>query len=366
MSNTPTIRSGKPRILFVDDENNILQGIRRMLFDCQDRWELDFADSGEAALKRFGQNPYDFIVSDMRMPVMDGAELLTRVRDEYPDTIRLVLSGQSDRDQIMKSVKVAHRYFSKPCDTEELITTISGLVQWRRRIVSPEVKELASKVSFVPSSVGVINELLAELEKDEPNIGHLRMLVGRDIGLSVKLIQIVSSSFFGERKVVYDPGRAATLLGTELLRKLVLEAEVYAEGSELGQTINRLGEEAVELANAAKEISEIRHNNSELQQQAFLGGLLTNVGKMILMYYAPEKYQEVIDLVANRRINLVEAESRVFGLTHTEVGGYILGLWGLPEKVIEAVYYYKEPSKFDREGFHPVTAVFLADTLGGI
>ena len=77
MSNTPTIRSGKPRILFVDDENNILQGIRRMLFDCQDRWELDFADSGEAALKRFGHCPYDFIVSDMRMPVMDGAELLT-------------------------------------------------------------------------------------------------------------------------------------------------------------------------------------------------------------------------------------------------------------------------------------------------
>ena len=358
--------TAKPRILFVDDEPNILQGIRRLLFRFQKQWEIDFAESGKEALEKFAAQPFDFLVSDMRMPNMDGAELLQRIKTKYPDTIRLVLSGQSDRDQIMRSVKLAHRYFTKPCQEDELIETISGLVQWRQKIVSSEVKKIASSISFVPSNVGIINELVAELEKTAPNIGVVRNLVCQDIGLSIKLIQIVSSSFFGERKVIYDPGHAATLLGMDLLRKLLVEAEIYAEGDEFGQKIARLCNASIEMANAAREIAEVRYDDVELQQQAYLSGLLTNVGKMILMHYAPEKYQQVVERVKEKRISLVDAESEIFGLTHTEVGGYILGLWGLPEKVIEAVYYYKDPAKFDREKFHPVTAVFLADTLDGI
>jgi CheY-like chemotaxis protein len=72
------------RILFVDDESRILEGLQRMLRPQRQHWEMAFASSGEAALKLLEERPFDVIVSDMRMPVMDGAALLTHVRDRFP------------------------------------------------------------------------------------------------------------------------------------------------------------------------------------------------------------------------------------------------------------------------------------------
>ena len=354
----------KPRILFVDDESSVLSAIRRALYLKRDQWEMVFAESGREALALLEKKRVDIVISDMRMPEMDGARLLLEIRQHHPDTIRMVLSGQADREQILRCVKLAHRYFTKPCAPDELAQSIDELISWKQKVVSAKVKELASCVSFVPSSIESITALLEELEKSSPDIGVVRNLICHDVGMSVKLIQLVSSSFFGDRQVIYDPGKAATLLGMDLLKQLVLEAEIFAEGDAMGRRIANFGQQAVEMAYNAKEIAQIRHGDIELQEQAFLGGLLTNVGKMIMIYYAPERYQEVLDQVSDQCINLVDAERQVFGLTHTEVGGYILSLWGLPEKVIEAVYYYKEPAKFDRTGFHPVTAVFLADTIG--
>ena len=82
------------RVMFIDDEPNILSGLRRILRPLRDQWQMQFADGGQAALDSLADAPCDVIVSDMKMPGMDGAELLSAVKKKYPTSIRIALSGE--------------------------------------------------------------------------------------------------------------------------------------------------------------------------------------------------------------------------------------------------------------------------------
>jgi YesN/AraC family two-component response regulator len=88
------------RILFVDDEPRVLQGIQRGLRGMRAEWETEFANSGAEALETMAQAPFDVVITDMRMPGMDGAQLLDLVKARFPRTVRIILSGQSDRETI--------------------------------------------------------------------------------------------------------------------------------------------------------------------------------------------------------------------------------------------------------------------------
>jgi len=116
------------RIIFVDDEPRVLDGIRRFLYPMRREWDMSFACSGPQALEIMAHDPFDVIVTDVRMPGMDGTELLARVRDLHPGVVRIVLSGHSDRDLTLKAAVSAHKYLSKPCDAQSLKVTIAGAV----------------------------------------------------------------------------------------------------------------------------------------------------------------------------------------------------------------------------------------------
>ena len=112
------------RVVFVDDEPQVLRGITRML-DCADvQWDIDTVGSGIEALQLLAEKPADVVVSDMKMPGMDGAELLTEVERLYPSTVRIVLSGQIDKDAVDRPIPPVHEYLFKPCAAETLKATI--------------------------------------------------------------------------------------------------------------------------------------------------------------------------------------------------------------------------------------------------
>src|SRR5438093_827737 len=115
----------KTRILFIDDETLVLQGLQRMLRSMRNDWEMEFVESGAKALERIAQVGFDVVVSDMRMPGMNGAELLAEVMKRNPKTVRLILSGHADKELILKCVGSTHQYLAKPCDPEALKATIT-------------------------------------------------------------------------------------------------------------------------------------------------------------------------------------------------------------------------------------------------
>jgi response regulator RpfG family c-di-GMP phosphodiesterase len=108
------------RVLFVDDEQNVLSAIKRMLFD--EPFEQLYASSGEEALSLIKTNSAAVIVSDMRMPVMDGVSFLEKSREILPDAVRIILSGQSDLGSVMQAINRGGiwRFISKPWNDDDM------------------------------------------------------------------------------------------------------------------------------------------------------------------------------------------------------------------------------------------------------
>ena len=112
------------KIIFVDDEKNLLDGLKRMLRKKKDEWDMVFVMSGQAVLDLLEKNKYHMVVSDYKMPGMDGLELLQMIKEKYPETNRIILSGQSETEVYDKAKEFADAYIPKPCSPEILISVI--------------------------------------------------------------------------------------------------------------------------------------------------------------------------------------------------------------------------------------------------
>ena len=355
----------KKRILFVDDEPNVLSGLRRMLRCQRNVWEMEFANGGQAALASMQKSRFEVVVTDMRMPGIDGAELLGRVSSEYPDTVRLVLSGQSEHERIFRAVGPAHQFLSKPCDPEVLIETIESTSRMHDRLRNESLRTLISQIDSLPSLPSIYRQLVTELESDDPSLDRVGELISSDVAMTAKTLQLVNSSFFGLPQHVTDPKHAAALLGLNILQPLVLSAKVFTELHTPHSPVNleTLMSHSLEVAVVAREIASSESACKAVCDDAFLAGVLHDVGKLILGSRMPEAMAESIKLAEHEGLPRWEAERQVFGTTHGEVGAYLLGLWGLPMQIVEAVALHHFPHESSESYFSPLTAVHAANTI---
>ena len=219
----------KRKILFVDDEPKVLISIRRMLHSLRKEWDMQFAESGPEALSILAQDPFDVIVTDMRMPGMDGAQLLTEVKQNYPQMVRIVLSGHADKEMIYKSVRPAHQYLSKPCDADLLKLTVSRACTLREMLTQDSLKKVVSEMDSLPSLPSLYAEIMEELRKEDASIQKIGEIISRDLGMTAKILQLVNSAFFGIPRHIENSAQAVNLLGMNIVKALVLTMEVFSE-----------------------------------------------------------------------------------------------------------------------------------------
>jgi len=354
------------RILFVDDEPNLLAGLRRMLRPMREEWEMGFASGGEEALGFLANEPFDVVVSDMRMPGMDGAQLLSEVKQRYPQVVRIVLSGHSEKETVFRSVGPAHQYLAKPCDPRQLKDVISRACALRDLLSEDSLRNLVSQMSTIPSLPETYTEIVKELQSPEASIKEVGQIISKDVGMTAKVLQLVNSAFFGLRRHVSDPAQAASFLGVDTLKALVLSIQVFSHFDAVeieGLCLDTLWTHSVMTGALAKRIAAVEDVPEELRDHAFLAGLLHDAGKLIIAANLAEPYSKILAAVEHERLAFAEAERRILTNTHAEVGAYLLGLWGLADPIVEAVAFHHEPSRCMGEGFTPLTAVHVADAL---
>ncbi|MEZ6117597.1 MAG: response regulator [Pirellulaceae bacterium] len=354
------------KILFVDDEANVLAGLRRMLRGQRQVWDMHFANGGEEALRLMEQQAFDVVVTDMRMPNIDGAELLTRVSNLYPHTVRLVLSGQSEHEKIFRAVGPAHQFMSKPCDPDVLVSTIERACGLHSQLRSDSLKKLTSQLRCLPSLPEVYRELIVELESDEASIRRVSDKIASDIAMTAKVLQLVNSSFFGQRQQIKCPHHAVTLLGLNIIRPLVLTANVFSQQKDPHIdcfSLQQLVDHSLAVSVTARSIAEHFSDEPFLVNDTFAAGLLHDIGKLVLATNLPEEYALALQLTRDESMSIWEAEKRIFDATHADVGAHLLGLWGLPHPVVEAIAYHHRPADALVPHFSPITAVHIANAL---
>jgi HD-like signal output (HDOD) protein len=356
------------RVLFVDDEPKILEGLQRMLRSMRDDWEMEFANSGPAALADLKSRPFDVVVTDMRMPGMDGAMLLSEIRQLHPQIVRIVLSGHSDQELVLSSVGPAHQYLSKPCDPELLKQTIMRACALRDLLSNTSLTLLVSQMESLPSLPSLYMELMQQLESADPSIKKIGAIISKDLGMTAKILQMVNSAFFGLRRHISNPADAVGLLGLDIVKALVLSIHVFSQFSQNripGFSLKDLWDHNMAVGVLAKKIAKSEQQHQQVVDDCFTAGLLHECGKLVLAARLPAEYAEMLALRERQELQTIEAERMVFGATYSEVGAYLLGLWGLPDSIVEAVAFHQLPDQCSAGGFGPLTAVHVADYLIG-
>lgn len=356
----------KKRILFVDDEPMVLEGLRRMLRPMREEWEIAFATGGSEALELMAEEPFDVVVSDMRMPQMNGAQLLAEVLKRYPQTVRLILSGHADKELILKCVGSTHQYLAKPCRPEDLKVAIARASDLKESLKDRGLRQIVSCMEHVPSIPRLYVEIVENLEDPEVGLDVIGDIIKKDVGMTAKILKLVNSSFFGLGRQISSPSEAVTQLGTETIKSLVLSVHAFAqfEGAKLGGlSMDGLWQHSQRTANLAQAIARMEDAEEKTIDEAFVAGLLHDIGKLVLASNFPKEYERVCEIGQMGTLSLVAAEENTFGANHAEIGGYLLGLWGLPVPVVEAIALHHNPSQCTYRAFSPLTAVHAADAI---
>jgi len=354
------------RILFVDDEPQALESLRQVLRAYRRDWTMEFCEGAKQALVAMAAAPFDAIVSDLQMPGMDGAELLMRVRDQYPNTVRIVLSGHSEQERMLRAVGPAHQYLSKPCDPQHLRDTIDHACLLSRRMNNPKLQSLVSQMDSLPSLPDIYLELVEELRREEASVECVGALIARDISMTAKVLQLVNSSFFGLPVHVNDAHHAAALLGLNTLKPLVLTASIFRqlEESRVSQAfLEKILSHSLAVAGIAKSLAKAEQLDRDTIDNTFIAGALHDVGKIVLADNFGRDYTVLCHKAKAQQTPIVELEIEQLGASHADVGGFLLGLWGLPQEIIEAVAFHHDPATSADECFSPLSAVYVANVL---
>ena len=350
------------RILFVDDEPMILQGIQHSLRGMRAEWEVSLANSGAEALETMAQAPFDVVITDMRMPGMDGAQLLDVVKVRFPRTVRIILSGQSDRETILRSVGPSHQYLSKPCDLDELKQRLRRAFALRDMLNDTHLKEVIGRLKTVPSLPALYVAVTEALRSSDSSITDIGNLIAQEMGMSAKVLQLVNSAFFGLSNRVSSPRQAVLLIGIENLKALVLSVQVFSDlGGHLTRELGFLWNHSMSTASFAKAIARVELSSSGVREDAFTAGLLHDVGRLVLASAFGAEYREVLKRAAEPGVLLASCEGDAFGCTHNGVGAYLLGLWGLTDSIVEAVAWHHQPVHAQPNSFSALIAVHAAD-----
>lgn len=356
----------KKRILFVDDDPQLLKSLNRMLWAAQDRWELTFRTSGTEALEEFERQPFDVLVADMRMPGMEGHQLLAHVRKRYPWALRIVLSGISDRGLIMRSVPVSHQFLTKPVTAEQLIGVIERGCRLRDAILSDELKNLIGAIDALPAQPEVYAKLVRILEDEAAPVETVAGIISQDMALTADVLKLVNSSFFGPRMHVSRLEQAVTLLGLDTIKSLVLCVQllkVFDIRKFPDFSFPGLWEHSRKAALFARAIAAEEGLSPAAQDDCFIAGMLHDLGKFVLADKLFPRYREAVALARSENIPIIEAESATLGATHPQAGAYLLGLWGLSDRILEAVAFHHEPQATQLPGVSAATVVHAANAL---
>ena len=354
-------------ILFVDDEPLILAGLQRLLRSHRNEWDMTFAASGAEALALFETKSFDAVVTDMRMPAMDGAKLLELVRERSPGTVRIVLSGYFESATALRAVPVAHQYLAKPCDPRKLREAIERSCGFATLLPDEALRRVVGAIGALPALPRTSLLLAAALEKPDVPLGEIGRIVEHDVAITAKLLQLVNSAFFCLPYRVTSVRGAVAYLGLDTLKQLVLSIDLFRT-MQPRQTIMGFSLTAFEEHSHLTARIAARLPAAEAVVAAgVVASVLHDAGKLVLAAHLPREFERTLEAsrTEQRPLHVVELEQ--IGTTHAEIGAYLLGLWGLTGAVVDAVSRHHRPQvpEGGMAGLDVLAITHIADGLAG-
>jgi HD-like signal output (HDOD) protein len=351
------------RVLFVDDEPIALEELQKSLDPQKGRWEMAFALGGEAALTLLAATPFEVVVSDMRMPGMDGAALLKTVCERFPSVVRIILSSQKELEGAFRAVPVAHQFLLKPCDPHMLRVAIERATSLSDVLSNKMLASLVGSVKDLPVLPRTYMALREKLSDPDASSKVIVKLVEQDVAISAKILQLVNSALFGLPREVSTLLTAVNFLGLDMVHNLVLSAEVFRVFEKAGSLPGFSFEETHRHSRLTAKIAAQIPASAAIHGIAIVSGLLHDVGKLVLATRSPTHFARALAGAREEKKPLFAIEEELMGVSHAEVGAYLMGIWGLPCPVVEAVAHHHHPDRVPQDTLDAVGIVHISNFL---
>jgi HD-like signal output (HDOD) protein len=233
-------------------------------------------------------------------------------------------------------------------------------------MADPAIACLLTSVKKLPSLPAIYLRLMQALESPDTSIEEIGRIIAQDMVMTARILQLVNSAYFGLQSNLTNPAEAITYLGINQTKALVLVAHVFSNFEETKTSFfsfDSLWRHSIATGKLAGWITRDETGNCKLAEESFTAGVLHDVGKLMLAVNLPDEYTTVAEEARQKRITFDVAERQILGTTHAELGACILGGWGLPFDLVQAIAFHHTPVLHDSKSFSSVTAVHLANVL---
>ena len=355
--------SEKKNIIFVDNENKVLKSLKRVFNPMKKKWKVYLFNSTQEALDKVGEEKIDVIFSDFQMSGMSGLELLQRVKDHSPSTLRIALSGNANAETNQQSVSIVHQYLQKPCELETIREVISRATRLQELLENDNLSKILSQVDTLPSLPTIYNQIKKQIDLPETSAHDIGNIVSKDIAMSAKMLQLVNSSFFGLRYKITNPIDAVLMLGLHTVKSLVLSIKIFKKLSAgVDEKIaNALWNHSLSVASNNKRIAEYEGIEKKLQYDYFSAGMFLDLGKLFFLSHFPKEYKIVLELVKEKSMSQFQAEKEIFGSTNHHVGAYLMSIWGLPGSLIFPCAFNQQYEEHFEGKYNAIMSLYFAN-----
>ena len=349
------------KLLLVDDEENVLRALERIFVPAG--YQVFAATGGEAALAILINEKVDLVISDMRMPGMDGHQFLKQVRSLYPTIMRAILSGFAEGKDVINCLRdgSARMYILKPWDNAKLLAEVEKLLHLGELFSRRQLLEVFNNLRDLPT-VPELYSRVSELIENESGVEEIAHVVEQDQTVAAKLLQVANSVYYNmstgsvRQAIVY---MGLTNLKTVVLGLTVLKQLDGMHGGFFSKDV---------LWDHADRVNRMTHTIFErclgraMKDSEATAGLLHDIGRILLLKDYAQPYAGVSRSVfQNKATTFRDTERSLMGISHDEVGGFLLNWWSLPHPIVEAAMFHHDPLNAAVLNREVVAAVHVAD-----
>ncbi len=340
--------SERGNVLFVDDELNVLRSIKRGFLHSS--FQVLTALSAREGLQILDKVAVDIVVTDYRMPNMDGLRFLQEVRERYPGTARVILSGYIEKSVAVESLTrgLASTYILKPWLNEDIERRLEHILTTRKVLQSKKLLDTINGITNLPTLPPIYQEFM-EAVHDERSMADIALIIQKDPSVATKVLQIANSAFYGINSCS-SINQAAVTLGLDTLHDILLTISVISPmewGREQFQPLHEILIHSFIMNQHLPVVYSLKPDAIAYRDFPSVG-LTFDVGKIILLQYYPDRFQAVLRAMDEcAPMNFYEAEL-LLGFeknSHQEIGAYFLDYWNLPEVFIETALFHHCPKK---------------------
>lgn len=360
------MKSFKGKVLFVDDERNILKAIQREFY--QTAFQIITAQSAKEALDIIKKETIDIIISDIKMPEMDGLQLLQIIKKKHPLINRIILSGYVEQSAVVSSIieGIATSYLTKPWNSEELHYYINHILDIKKHLKEKKFLSVLNLIDNLPAHPDQFKKMSVAIKQGK-TINELTQIIENDICITAKILQVANSAFYSTEKVTYIK-RALINIGIDISKDIINVNPVITQFEWKDfqiQYFHKTLKHSSNVQYATNELLKILGSRMNKIQLTSVG-LTHDIGKIILIQYFPERLKKTMDYQEKHpEKNFYECESQLGynDLTHAEIGAYFMNWWNLPEIYAQTARYHHSPKKASKEFQEICSIIKLADEL---